>query len=111
MKRRKTLGLNTRFDRMLAQVNVMHSYSSDLKSHRKRVRSSGSSSVSSYDLPKTPVDAYSHLREDKLGGDFSVFKMNKKASNPFKSPLVQHGPDIEVKTYGKVRYLRALFCL
>ncbi|OAX42512.1 hypothetical protein K503DRAFT_853901 [Rhizopogon vinicolor AM-OR11-026] len=109
LKRRKTLGLNTRFDRMLAQVNVTHSYTSDQKTRRKRVRSSGSSSVSSYDLPKTPVDAYSHLREDRLGGDFTVLKMNRWESNPSKSPLLQHGPDIRVKTYGKVRYMRMIF--
>lgn len=111
LKRRKTLGLNTRFDRMLSQVNVTHSYSSDPKARPKRVRSSGSSSVSSYDLPKTPVDAYSHLRENRLGGDFSVLKMDKRALNPSKSPVAQHGPAIRVKTYEKVRYMRALFCL
>ncbi|OJA20501.1 hypothetical protein AZE42_01990 [Rhizopogon vesiculosus] len=86
---------------MLAQVNVTHSYTSDQKTRRKRVRSSGSSSVSSYDLPKTPVDAYSHLREDRLGGDFTVLKRNRWESNPSKSPLLKHGPDIRVKTYGK----------
>ncbi|KAG0704531.1 hypothetical protein DFH29DRAFT_1078296 [Suillus ampliporus] len=92
LKRRKTLGLNTRFDRMLAQVHVTHSYSSDAITYRKRARSSGSSSVSSYDLPKTPVDAYSH--EGRLGRDFSVLKMNKR---PSKSPIVQR----EVKAYRK----------
>ncbi|KAG1751512.1 uncharacterized protein EDB91DRAFT_611079 [Suillus paluster] len=92
LKRRKTLGLNTRFDRMLAQVHVTHSYSSDPTTHRKRARSSGSSSVSSYDLPKTPVDAYSH--EGRLGRDFSVLKMNKR---PLKSPIVQR----ELKAYRK----------
>lgn len=98
LKRRKTLGLNTRFDRMLAQVHVSNSYSLDPKTRRKRARSSGSSSVSSYDLPKTPVDAYSH--EDRLGSDFSVSKMNNRASNPAKSSSV----------YRKVRYMRALLC-
>ncbi|KAG1896325.1 uncharacterized protein F5891DRAFT_983513 [Suillus fuscotomentosus] len=88
LKCRKTLGLNTRFDRMLAQVHVSNSYSLDPKTRRKRAHSSGSSSVSSYDLPKTPgpVDAYSH--EDRLGSDFSVSKMNNRASNPTKSPSV-----------------------
>ncbi|KAG2132649.1 hypothetical protein BD769DRAFT_1774839, partial [Suillus cothurnatus] len=95
LKRRKTLGLNTRFDRMLAQVNVTDLYSSDPKSRRKRARSSGSSSVSSYDLPKTPVDAYIH--EGRLGSDLSVLKMNQRVSNPAKSPLVQR----DIKTYRK----------
>ncbi|KAG1777743.1 hypothetical protein EV702DRAFT_1196953 [Suillus placidus] len=101
LKRRKTLGLNTRFDRMLAQVHVTHSYSSDPKTRRKRARSSGSSSVSSYDLPKTPVDAYSH--EGRLGSDFSVLKMNQKASNPAKSPPVKR----EAKPYRKGSQVQA----
>jgi hypothetical protein len=108
LKRRKTLGLNTRFDRMLAQVNLTHSYTFqvDQKARQKRVRSSSSSSVSSYGLPKTPLDAYSHLREDRLGGDFSVLKMNKRASNPSKSPPVQYGTGLMAKACGKVRYMR-----
>ncbi|KAG2362254.1 hypothetical protein BDR07DRAFT_1055640 [Suillus spraguei] len=79
---------------MLAQVNVTQSYSSDPKTRRKRARSSGSSSVSSYDLPKTPVDAYSH--EDRLGRD-------PKASTPVKSLTVQH----ELKVYQKGSQVRA----
>ncbi|KAG1816132.1 uncharacterized protein BJ212DRAFT_212771 [Suillus subaureus] len=101
LKRRKTLGLNTRFDRMLAQVNVTHLYSSDPKTRRKRARSSGSSSISSYDLPKTPVDAYSY--EDRLGSDISVLKMNQRASNPAKSPLVQR----KLKAYRKGSQVQA----
>ncbi|KAG1890208.1 hypothetical protein F4604DRAFT_2004473 [Suillus subluteus] len=101
LKRRKTLGLNTRFDRMLAQVNVTHLYSSDPKTRRKRARSSGSSSVSSYDLPKTPVDAYSH--EYRLGSDLSVLKMNQRVSNPAKSPLVQR----DLKAYRKGSLVQA----
>lgn len=104
LKRRKTLGLNTRFDRMLAQVHVTHAYSSDPKTRRKRARSFGSSSVSSYDLPKTPVDAYSH--EDRLGSDLSVLKMNQRASNPAKFLPMQR----ELKLYRKVRYMRAPLC-
>ncbi|KAG1752923.1 hypothetical protein EDB19DRAFT_1670592 [Suillus lakei] len=86
---------------MLAQVHVTHSYSSDPKTRRKRARSSGSSSVSSYDLPKTPVDAYSH--ESTLGSGFSVSKMNKRVSNPAKSPLVQR----ELKSYRKGSQVQA----
>ena len=95
---------------MLSQINVTHSYGSDSKARRKRVRSSGSSSVSSYDLPKTPVDAYSHLHEDRLGEDLSVLKATKWASNPSKSPLERYGLSIKTKSYEKVGYMRALFC-
>ncbi|KAG2074659.1 hypothetical protein BDR04DRAFT_1092865 [Suillus decipiens] len=79
---------------MLAQVNVTQSYSSNPKTRRKRARSSGSSSVSSYDLPKTPVDAYSH--EDRLGRD-------PKASNLVRSLPAQD----ELKLYQKGSQVRA----
>ncbi|KAG2154398.1 uncharacterized protein EDB93DRAFT_1132008 [Suillus bovinus] len=86
---------------MLAQVHVTNSYSFDPKTRRKRARSSGSSSVSSYDLPKTPVDAYSH--EDRIGSAHSVSKMNHGPPNPAKSAKVQR----ELKTYQKGSKVRA----
>ncbi|KAF8909842.1 hypothetical protein CPB85DRAFT_705793 [Mucidula mucida] len=67
-KRAKGGGLNTRFDRMVQTMNVTHRSPT-----RARTRSVGSSSVSSYDLPKTPLDA---LPQGRLGRDFSVIKMN-----------------------------------
>lgn len=96
MKRRKTNGLNSRFDRMIETVNVMHH--SPTKS-RRRTRSSGSSSASSYDLPKTPLDAYDGLNTGRLGKGFSVIKLKtspirgkkclyreKKTSSPLIDP-------------------------
>lgn len=81
-KRRKTMGLNARFDRMLERVDLTlqdHQASSTTASSRQgraRTRSTGSSSVSSgYDVPKTPVDAYDGLENRRLGDTFSVIKM------------------------------------
>ncbi|KAJ7594139.1 hypothetical protein C8J56DRAFT_1121329 [Mycena floridula] len=71
-KRRKT-GLNTRFDAMVQRMNVMH-HSPPKKS---RKRSLGSSSVSSYDAPETPVDAYEGLHDGRLGESFGVLKMRR----------------------------------
>lgn len=51
------------------------------------MRSSGTSSVSSHDMPKTPVEAYSGLRPSKLGNDFAVLKMKKSL------PLPRDGSD------------------
>ncbi|KAH0827479.1 hypothetical protein J3R83DRAFT_4174 [Lanmaoa asiatica] len=77
-KRRRVAGLNTRFDRMIKSVNTMLSYRNNSPaSSRKRIQSSSTSSVSSHDVPKTPVDAYSSLHPGKLGKDFSVLKMKK----------------------------------
>ncbi|KII92380.1 hypothetical protein PLICRDRAFT_172479 [Plicaturopsis crispa FD-325 SS-3] len=82
-KRRKTAGagLNSRFDRMLEKVNVTHR--SPIKKQKQRVRSStsGSSSVGGYDMPKTPVDAYSNLEGGRLGESFSVIKMKNSYSD------------------------------
>ncbi|KAI9572199.1 hypothetical protein HD554DRAFT_1651548 [Boletus coccyginus] len=72
-KRRRVAGLNTRFDRMIKSVNTMLSHSP--ASSRKRMQSSGTSSVSSHDVPKTPVGAYSCFHPGKLGNDFSILKM------------------------------------
>ncbi|KAF9071680.1 hypothetical protein BDP27DRAFT_1446164 [Rhodocollybia butyracea] len=71
-KRRKTTGLNSRLDRMVETMNA--TYRSPTKSDRHRSRSSGSS-VSSYGVPRTPVDAYEGLQAGALGQDFSVIKM------------------------------------
>ncbi|KAH7888833.1 hypothetical protein F5I97DRAFT_2005311 [Phlebopus sp. FC_14] len=76
-KRRK-LGLNIRFDRMIEKVNLAHSFrASSSTTSRRRTRSSGNSSVSSYEVPKTPVDAHDEISQGRLGRQFSVLKMNK----------------------------------
>ncbi|KAH7914135.1 hypothetical protein BJ138DRAFT_1212496 [Hygrophoropsis aurantiaca] len=91
-KRRKINGLNNRFDRMLDKVNVSHSYSHSSRAPHHRNRSSGSSSVSSYDIPKTPIDAYSGLSEGRLGVGFSVLKMRGQPDF-FHSPNVKSSSD------------------
>ncbi|KAF8844714.1 hypothetical protein BDN67DRAFT_1065870 [Paxillus ammoniavirescens] len=63
---------------MIEKVNVMHSYSTSSPDiSRRRMRSSGTSSVSSYDVPKTPLDPYSALHQGRLGKEFSVLRTNK----------------------------------
>lgn len=79
-KRRKTMGLNSRFDRMIENVKMSsRSFESDPIAHSRRrgprPRSTTSSSLTSSDVPKTPVDAYSGLEEGRLGKTFSVLKM------------------------------------
>ncbi|KAJ4483463.1 hypothetical protein J3R30DRAFT_1785617 [Lentinula aciculospora] len=66
-KRRK-IGLNSKFDRMVEAMNVTY----QSPNQRQRTRSS---SVSSYGVPQTPVDAYNGLQVGALGQDFSVIKM------------------------------------
>ncbi|TFY70892.1 hypothetical protein EVG20_g2123 [Dentipellis fragilis] len=78
LKRRRTAGLNTRYDNMIEQVNMMYSSpGSASESRRKRTFSSGSSSVSTRDVPKTPLDAYSRFQEGRLGKDFAVIKLTE----------------------------------
>lgn len=77
VKRRKLTRLNSHFDRMIEQVNVVQT---SPKPHRKRTRSVGSSSVSIGDAPKTPVDAYSALEDGRLGKTFSLVKIKKNSS-------------------------------
>ncbi|KAJ3551416.1 hypothetical protein NM688_g4716 [Phlebia brevispora] len=76
VKRRKTAGLNNRFDRMIETVNVIHTADSARSSSRRRRATSGSSSATSFDVPKTPVDMFNVLEGGRLGEDFSVLKMN-----------------------------------
>ncbi|KIK97119.1 hypothetical protein PAXRUDRAFT_24789 [Paxillus rubicundulus Ve08.2h10] len=80
VKRRRVAGLNTRFDHMIEKVNVTHSYANSASSpatSRRRMRSAGTSSVSSYDVPKTPVDPYSALHQGRFGKEFYVLKTIK----------------------------------
>ncbi|KZT10632.1 uncharacterized protein LAESUDRAFT_809575 [Laetiporus sulphureus 93-53] len=83
-KRRKTEGTNSRIDRMMETVNVLYTSptsSSSSRYRRPRTFSSSSASAVSYDMPKTPVDAYSGYDEGRLGKEFSVLKM-PKSDNP-----------------------------
>ncbi|KAH9935604.1 uncharacterized protein B0H18DRAFT_1207171 [Fomitopsis serialis] len=80
MKRRKTTGLNSRFDRMIETVNILHTSPASSKSshsgRRRRAASSSSASAAEYDMPRTPVDAYNELHGGRLGADFAVIKMH-----------------------------------
>ncbi|KAJ3989136.1 hypothetical protein F5890DRAFT_136541 [Lentinula detonsa] len=67
-KRRK-IGLNSKFDRMVEAMNVTY------RSPKKKRQRTRSSSVSSYGVPQTPVDAYDGLQIGALGQEFSVIKM------------------------------------
>lgn len=78
--------MNSRFDRMIETVNVIHGTQSTSRSKRRRA-ASGSSSTASYDMPRTPVDVYSALEGGRLGEDFSVLKLR-----PFS--LQQESPDL-----------------
>jgi hypothetical protein len=68
-KRRRLYGLNSRFDHMLQEVTwACHAPTSSL-SRRKRAYSSGSSSMTNHDSPKTPTEVVEH-RSTKLGKSF-----------------------------------------
>lgn len=70
IKRRKTRGLNSRFDRMLNLVN-----DSVLSKKPMRRRTQTTSSLSSSDMPRTPNDQYDDLGRQRLGRTFSLIKM------------------------------------
>ncbi|KAI0949702.1 hypothetical protein AcW1_009232 [Taiwanofungus camphoratus] len=68
---------------MIDTVRILHrSPASTAHSRPRRQRAASSSSVSaaSYDVPKTPVDAYSGLDQGRLGQNFSVLKMQDSAA-------------------------------
>lgn len=73
-KRIKVSGLNSRFDRMIEEMNATHR--SPTKSGPRRTRTVSSSSIGTSDPPRTPLDAYSGLKEGRLGKDFALIKMN-----------------------------------
>ncbi|KAJ6475354.1 hypothetical protein C8R47DRAFT_700338 [Mycena vitilis] len=73
-KRRKTSGLNSRFDRMIETMNVTHC------PVRNRARSTSSTSGSS--VPRTPINDYDEFHRDgRLGAGFSVLKMTKSTES------------------------------
>ncbi|KAJ7096334.1 hypothetical protein C8R44DRAFT_889652 [Mycena epipterygia] len=86
-KRRKTSGLNSRFDRMVETMNITHR--SPVKSARNRAGSTSSASASS--VPRTPIDDYDEYhREGRLGPDFSVIKMGASSIPRNKWPKRRH---------------------
>ena len=56
-KRRRLFGLNSRFDRMLQEVTWASCTSNSIFPRRKHAYSSGSSSMTNRDFPKTPTEA------------------------------------------------------
>ena len=57
--------------------SMLSSRNSHPAASRKRTQSSSTSSASSHDVPKTPIDAYNDIHPGKLGKDFSVLKMKR----------------------------------
>ncbi|KAF8210261.1 hypothetical protein K438DRAFT_146458 [Mycena galopus ATCC 62051] len=91
-KRRKTSGLNSRFDRMIETINLTHRSAT-----RKRARSTSSASGSS--VPKTPIDDYDDVHRDaRLGAEFSVIKMGdkKKVKRPVVLPWEQDSSSSDI---------------
>ncbi|KAI9068264.1 hypothetical protein FKP32DRAFT_173430 [Trametes sanguinea] len=77
-KRRRTDGLNDRFDRMIQTVNVMHGSSSmSRRSDRRRIKST--SSATDHGAPQTPVVAYSKVEGGRPG--HNVLKMQHSQSS------------------------------
>lgn len=78
-KRKRTEGLNSRFDRMIETVNVVRD--SDREPRRKRRRTassaSGSSSLVGWDAPEVSLDAYNDLDGGRLGETFSTLSKNR----------------------------------
>ncbi len=74
-KRQRTDGLNSRFDRMIQTVNTLHA-TPNSATRSRRQRATSSSSATTYDAPRTPVDAYNAFDGGALGEDFSVLKMD-----------------------------------
>lgn len=87
-KRRKTESLNSRFDRMEDTVRLLHTERASLQQRRRRTSSvSGSSSTASYDIPRTPVDAYSSLDDGRVGLEFSTVKSQPHTKYARGAPL------------------------
>ncbi|KAE9411560.1 hypothetical protein BT96DRAFT_1011351 [Gymnopus androsaceus JB14] len=75
-------------------MNVAYRSPKKSEKSRHRTRSAGSSSVSSYGLPRTPIDGYDRLQVGALGQGFSVIKMR----NGFNSDLDVEDEDASQNT-------------
>ena len=82
-RRPGAFGINARFDRMLARVNVAasHAAPSPAEHRAKRRRTASSTSGSSERLPRTPVDAYAAFDGGRPGEGFRVLKPGDGALN------------------------------
>ena len=72
--------MNSRYDRMIQTVNVLHTTPTTIV-RPPRQRAVSSSSAAAYDSPSTPADAYSAYHGGALGEDFSVLKMDRPRSS------------------------------
>ncbi|KAF5348632.1 hypothetical protein D9758_006854 [Tetrapyrgos nigripes] len=100
-QRRKT-GLNSKFDRMIERMNISYHSPTNTNRYRNRSYSTGSSSVSSYGVPQTPVDPYEGLQAGALGEDFALIKMNSRI------PGVDHNEGDEDEVVPKKRCISPL---
>ncbi|KAI0694008.1 hypothetical protein C8T65DRAFT_58812 [Cerioporus squamosus] len=100
--------MNSRYDRMIQTVNVLHATpASTTRSRRQRAASS--SSATTYETPRTPANAYSSFNGGALGEDFSVLEMDypmssAKARDPF-DPSVFCDLDEDAQTIDATRHL------
>ncbi|KAI0675129.1 hypothetical protein C8Q78DRAFT_523011 [Trametes maxima] len=91
--------MNSRYDQMIRTVNVMHGPTprSGHKRQSRHGRAVSSSSGTSYDVPKSPLDAYSSRGGGRLGDEFSVMKMGAPKPSlghaDMFSPTAFHGPE------------------
>ncbi|KAF4598102.1 hypothetical protein EYR38_006496 [Pleurotus pulmonarius] len=74
VQKRRRKGVNTRFDRMVETMNITRSSPSIVGSNRAR-----SSSLSSYDVPKTPSDPYNYLNQENTRSVASETRDRKAA--------------------------------
>ncbi|KAI0821626.1 hypothetical protein BC628DRAFT_803595 [Trametes gibbosa] len=89
-KRQKTEGMNSRYDKMIQTVNMMHGPPHHRGSDRRtRNRAMSSSSATSHELAKTPVQ--DNRKGGWLGPSFSALKM--RTSGPSASDADMFGAD------------------
>lgn len=88
-KRRKVLGANSRFDRMIETMNMVNRPPGK-PSRWHRTRSIGSSSTSNCDFLRTPAETYDNQNAGPLGKDFALIKMN--AGQFSRSPVNVNDP-------------------
>ncbi|KAF9461273.1 hypothetical protein BDZ94DRAFT_821492 [Collybia nuda] len=73
-KRRRTSGINSRFDEMVEIMSVVHRTPSN-SGERRRAHSNSSSSQNNLSDTQTSIDTCSTLQGRRLGKDFTLIKM------------------------------------
>ncbi|KAI0355641.1 hypothetical protein OH77DRAFT_1589649 [Trametes cingulata] len=94
-KRQKTEGMNSRFDRMIQTVNVMHGAPSGPRADRRRGRERAPSSSSglSYDVPRTPLDPRDVYGHHEAGPVQNPSMQRTKTSTRLTHPPDMFAPD------------------